>query len=299
MLQLTFTNFQMRPIVGHGLSTSIEVAGRKIQGPFMLDGIFQFNLPEGKQIPPAEISILHNENVVAISSIELKDKHGMQPLNFQKVNPNFQTIFSCQISVRITSSGRPQRSNVEENKEQLHKEESTIIDLKPLNELNYLLQKENLRLRTENEALHRVIEAEKQKNKALELEIARLKGQNSFEELVDESSKLTEVMPVQNHEKGFNLEEMLEREVFDDESIETDPKLIAELLATAKSEEKAKVQTRKQEGRSGSDFTVYKTQTGKKYHKDGCSWLLSRIPIKKSEAVSLGLMPCMRCVPDE
>ena len=42
--------------------------------------------------------------------------------------------------------------------------------------------------------------------------------------------------------------------------------------------------------------TVYVTRTGKKYHKDGCSYLKdSKIAKQLSEATSQGYTPCSRC----
>ncbi|MGA9773217.1 MAG: hypothetical protein WBV94_29570 [Blastocatellia bacterium] len=44
--------------------------------------------------------------------------------------------------------------------------------------------------------------------------------------------------------------------------------------------------------------TVYVTNTGKKYHRDGCQYLSrSQIPIKKSEAINKGYTACSRCSP--
>ncbi|UYO61780.1 MBL fold metallo-hydrolase [Acetobacterium wieringae] len=46
------------------------------------------------------------------------------------------------------------------------------------------------------------------------------------------------------------------------------------------------------------DYTVYKTTTGSKYHRDGCSYLSkSKIPILKSVAIAQGLTPCSKCNP--
>ncbi|MFY7953916.1 MAG: thermonuclease family protein [Armatimonadaceae bacterium] len=47
-----------------------------------------------------------------------------------------------------------------------------------------------------------------------------------------------------------------------------------------------------------SAASLYRTTSGKKYHRDGCSGLRrSRIPVSLSEAVSLGLGPCGLCRP--
>ena len=44
--------------------------------------------------------------------------------------------------------------------------------------------------------------------------------------------------------------------------------------------------------------TVYITNTGKKYHRDGCSSLSkSKIPKTRSEAEAMGLEPCKNCRP--
>jgi len=43
--------------------------------------------------------------------------------------------------------------------------------------------------------------------------------------------------------------------------------------------------------------TVYITRTGKKYHRDGCRYLHSRIPISLKEAKARGYEPCKVCNP--
>lgn len=46
------------------------------------------------------------------------------------------------------------------------------------------------------------------------------------------------------------------------------------------------------------DTIVYKTKTGKAYHKAGCSSLSkSKIEIKLKDAVAAGLTPCKNCKP--
>ena len=40
---------------------------------------------------------------------------------------------------------------------------------------------------------------------------------------------------------------------------------------------------------------VYVTKTGKKYHRDGCRYLKSRIPISLSDAVAKGYTGCLVC----
>ena len=42
---------------------------------------------------------------------------------------------------------------------------------------------------------------------------------------------------------------------------------------------------------------VYRTNTGKKYHRSGCSYLKSKIETTVSEAQAMGLAPCSRCNP--
>jgi hypothetical protein len=44
-------------------------------------------------------------------------------------------------------------------------------------------------------------------------------------------------------------------------------------------------------------ITVYTTKTGSKYHRAGCSYLKSSIPISLAEAKARGLGPCSRCNP--
>ena len=45
--------------------------------------------------------------------------------------------------------------------------------------------------------------------------------------------------------------------------------------------------------------TVYITKTGKKYHRDGCRYLKSRIPISLKDAKANGYMPCSVCRPPQ
>lgn len=47
-----------------------------------------------------------------------------------------------------------------------------------------------------------------------------------------------------------------------------------------------------------TSYQVYVTNTGSKYHRDGCSYLRqSKIPISKNDAVAQGYTPCSRCNP--
>lgn len=42
---------------------------------------------------------------------------------------------------------------------------------------------------------------------------------------------------------------------------------------------------------------VYVTRTGSKYHKEGCSYLKSKIPLSLSDAIDAGYEPCSKCRP--
>lgn len=46
-----------------------------------------------------------------------------------------------------------------------------------------------------------------------------------------------------------------------------------------------------------AEQTVYITKTGAKYHRIGCRYLKSVIPIDKGEAVRIGYEPCKVCKP--
>ena len=48
---------------------------------------------------------------------------------------------------------------------------------------------------------------------------------------------------------------------------------------------------------SSNSYTVYITKTGSKYHRDGCSYLKSKITIDKNSAISSGYGACSRCNP--
>jgi len=46
--------------------------------------------------------------------------------------------------------------------------------------------------------------------------------------------------------------------------------------------------------------TVYVTKTGKKYHREGCRYLLqSKIPMKLEDAKAKGYEPCKVCHPPQ
>ncbi len=45
--------------------------------------------------------------------------------------------------------------------------------------------------------------------------------------------------------------------------------------------------------------TVYITRTGKKYHRDGCRYLRSRIPISLKDAKAKGYTVCSVCRPPQ
>lgn len=50
---------------------------------------------------------------------------------------------------------------------------------------------------------------------------------------------------------------------------------------------------------NGDDVIVYVTKAGKKYHREDCGYLDSRIPIGLKEAKQRGYTPCSRCKPPE
>lgn len=62
---------------------------------------------------------------------------------------------------------------------------------------------------------------------------------------------------------------------------------------TIESEEKEEIS----DDTSNENYTVYRTATGKKFHRDGCSYLKSKFEITVEEAQRRGLTPCSRCRP--
>ena len=45
--------------------------------------------------------------------------------------------------------------------------------------------------------------------------------------------------------------------------------------------------------------TVYRTQTGEKYHREGCYHLKSKIEVTVEDAKDRGLQPCLVCCPPQ
>ena len=64
-------------------------------------------------------------------------------------------------------------------------------------------------------------------------------------------------------------------------------------MPVAKQNEAPDVNTKVESNSSGGDVTVYITNSGSKYHKDGCRYLnKSKIPTSLSSAKASGYSPC-------
>ncbi|MEG2932945.1 MAG: hypothetical protein RR842_05145, partial [Gordonibacter sp.] len=77
----------------------------------------------------------------------------------------------------------------------------------------------------------------------------------------------------------------------------------AEAAAAAQAEEEAAAAAAAAANQEQSDsggVTVYTTNTGKKYHRDGCQYLnKSKIPISLGDAKAQGLGACSKCGPPQ
>jgi hypothetical protein len=68
----------------------------------------------------------------------------------------------------------------------------------------------------------------------------------------------------------------------------------AEAEAAATAQEKAELEA----AQNQNNYTVFITETGEKYHRDGCQYLRkSKIATTKQDAISRGLTPCSKCNP--
>lgn len=68
----------------------------------------------------------------------------------------------------------------------------------------------------------------------------------------------------------------------------------AEAAATAAAQQKSELET----AQNQNNYTVYITETGEKYHRDGCQYLRkSKIEIGKQDAIDAGYSPCSKCNP--
>ena len=81
----------------------------------------------------------------------------------------------------------------------------------------------------------------------------------------------------------------------------TDLQAEADKLAAAETEAQRVAVAQKSEVEIAQDqntYTVCITETGDKYHRDGCQYLRkSKIPIAKTDAVNGGYSPCSKCNP--
>ena len=60
---------------------------------------------------------------------------------------------------------------------------------------------------------------------------------------------------------------------------------------------KEKIEDNQPSANDNQSQVVYRTRTGKKYHRAGCSYLKSIIETTVNEAQAMGLGPCSRCNP--
>ena len=72
----------------------------------------------------------------------------------------------------------------------------------------------------------------------------------------------------------------------------------AEAEAKAAAEAEAAAAAAAASAPDNGGYTVYITDTGEKYHADGCRYLKkSKIPISKSDAIARGYGACSKCNP--
>lgn len=89
------------------------------------------------------------------------------------------------------------------------------------------------------------------------------------------------------NKKAFTINPSLEKKQ-PKEQLEEQPK------------EQSKEQPKEEPKEQTKEITVYVTETGKKYHSDGCSSLSkSKIPIDLKKAKESGYTPCSRCKPPQ
>lgn len=99
-----------------------------------------------------------------------------------------------------------------------------------------------------------------------------------------------------NNDKIKNLEENVNTLEKDKTSLEQK----VSSLSSAKSTSNAKTTKTTEtisDTKTTNSYTVYVTKTGSKYHRDGCSYLKSKISIDKSAAITQGYTACSRCNP--
>lgn len=130
----------------------------------------------------------------------------------------------------------------------------------------------------------------------------------SFDGSADHTVRIEVTRDVEAMEEAKAAQEEAERQAAEEAAA-------AEAAAAAAAEEEAAAAAAEQEAAAaaaeqeaaaaaaapsggGGEDTVYITNTGKKYHRDGCSSLKeSKIPSTRSEAEALGLGPCKKCRP--
>lgn len=125
-----------------------------------------------------------------------------------------------------------------------------------------------------------------------ELENSKGEYENQVQNLTTSNSELQEKVNTLTTEKT-ELEDKVEELEEENSKLKTSASKSSSARTTS-STATAKAATPVE---SSNSYTVYITKTGSKYHRDGCSYLKSKIAIDKNSAISSGYSACSRCNP--
>lgn len=173
-------------------------------------------------------------------------------------------------------------SQISELNQQIQNQDTQITELKNENDTLQEKNKEIKSLKTNNETL--VKEKEE-----LEAKLSTLPSTEEIQKTIDEKNSYI-----------LNLESQIGALTAEKSQVEAQNGILQQQLSNAQQSRSTSSTTKSNSSSSNTDVstTVYITNTGNKYHRDGCSYLRSsQISISKNNAISQGYTACSRCNP--
>lgn len=117
--------------------------------------------------------------------------------------------------------------------------------------------------------------------------------ENQIQALNLEKTNLEATVQNLNSEKT-NLEEKVQSLTSENEKLKTQK--ITDTTSTS-TPQTTSASSNNNSSQTSNSYTVYITNTGSKYHRDGCSYLKSKNAIDKNSAIAQGYTACSRCNP--
>lgn len=140
----------------------------------------------------------------------------------------------------------------------------------------------------------------KPESMTLEKAVDVMKVRILYNALTSEQQNLvTNISALDQAEEKINvLEEEAAKQAVAQEQIQAQANVSVKAQTTSGSQEITQQENTNEIQNQENEYTVYITNTGEKYHREGCQYLRqSQIAISKSDAINQGYTPCSKCNP--